>query len=384
MFQKLFMAIWHSVSHETLRNFLIYGFFASIGGFLVYVPNIMLLFLFSHILHQSGLAVYAGNLLDPLFRVFGLRGSAFQPLMFGFGCSVNALHSAQTIKSFRQRVIVMLIAPFMSCGAKFGVYVICISMMFSRKSAGTVLFGMYAAGILFSLLSSLLFNNVLALPADDTTEEALSLPRIQMPPFLPIIKNTLHDGWIFCSRAGTAIVAASMIIWALSYWPGIPPEKYEEMVSYARENDQRIPSRMTLSLHASYLAAFGQFIEPVFRPMGQDWKNALAIVSSFTGRNVIISTLITLYGIEGDPEHQTVLVHALRADPAFSRLSALTLMVFILFCGGCLASIAMFYHATKSWFFTALFVLYPLVCAWIISVLVYQGGRLVQVMTAAG
>ena len=373
-FQFLFVKVWHNVSNIPVRDFLVFGFLTGLGGFLVYVPNILLLFLFSHILFETGLTVKAARLIDPLFRPFGLNGYSFPPLLFGFGCSVNALHSAQNIDNKDNRLLTMLITPFMSCGSKFVVYILLISVVFPGKEAGTVLFGLYTLGIVLALISAFAFRAILKFKKDDTHEEIPDSP-LQKPDILRILKKTGKDGWIFCKKAGSVIVIASMVIWAFSYWPGISPDKYREILKEAHKIGQPVPSRITLSFHTSYAATFGRFIEPVFEPLGQDWKNSVALVSSLAGRTIIISSLVTMYGIEYGPEQEKTLAKALQTDESFSKLSALALMLFVLLCGSCLASVTMFFHATKSIGLTALFVIYPIIIAWIVSVLFYQIGK---------
>ena len=375
-FQFLFLKVWNSVSNILLRDFLVYGFLTGLGGFLVYVPNILLLFFFSHALFETGLTVKAARLLDPFFRFFGLSGYSFTPLLFGFGCSVNALHSAQNIDNKKNRLLTMLIAPFMSCGSKFAVYVLLISVVFPQKAAGTVMFGLYTTGIILALISAFVFRAILIIKKDDTHEE-IPDSVLKKPDAMRILKETGKDGWIFCKKAGSVIVIASLIIWALSYWPGMSLEEYNERVEYSKKSGQPIPSRITYSFHMSYLAKFGQLIEPAFRPLGQDWKNSVALVSSLAGRGIIISSLVTMYGIEYSPEHEKTLARALQADESFSKLSALALMLFVLLCGSCLASVTMFFHETKSIKLTGLFVIYPIIIAWLITTIFYQIGKLI-------
>ncbi len=377
LFQRLFLYVWHTISSVPLRDFMVFGFLTGLAGFLVYLPNIVLLFFFSHVLYESGLTAKAAKLLDPFFRLFGLNGYSFPPLLFGFGCSVNALHSAHDIRNRKTRLLTMLIAPFMSCGSKFAVYVLLISVVFRPAIAGSVMFVLYLTGILVSLLSVCLFRCVLGIQKDETHEDIPSSP-LKKPDFLSIIKKTCRDGWIFCKKAGSVIVIASVIIWAFSYLPGVSQKKYDELAQYAQETGQYLPSRITLSFHTSYFARFGHLIEPVFRPLGQDWKNSVAIISSVAGRGIIISTLITAYGIEYSPEGKKTLAKALQADKTFSKLSAMALMLFVLLCGSCLASVTMFYHETKSIKLTVLFACYPVVIAWIFSTLFYQIGRVVM------
>lgn len=382
LFQVMVLNVWHNVSNILLRDFLIFGLLTGVAGFLVYVPNILLLFLFSHTLFETGLTAKAARLIDPLFRPFGLNGYSFPPLLFGFGCSVNALHSAQNIDDKNNRLLTMLISPFMSCGAKFAVYILLISVVFPSNEAGTVLFGLYTIGIILALISAFVFRKILTIKKDDTDGEIADSP-LKKPDLLRIIKETGKDGWIFCKKAGTVIVIASIIIWFFSYikaggiTPYISQEKYNELLEYAKETNATLPPRQSINLHNSYAAKFGRFIEPIFKPLGQDWKNSIALVSSLAGRGIIISSLVTMYGIEYSPEHEKILTKALQTDESFSKLSALALMLFTLLCGSCLASVTMFFHATKSIGLTTLFVLYPIIIAWLISAVFFQIGKLI-------
>jgi ferrous iron transport protein B len=381
-FQKLFLLTWHNVNNTLLRDFLVYGFLTGLSGFLVYVPNILLLFLISHLLFQTGLTARAARIVDPLFRVFGLNGYSFPPLLFGFGCSVNALHSAHNIENRKNRLLTMLIAPFMSCGSKFHVYLLLISVIFNPKVAGTVLFCLYVGGICFSLFSVLIFQKLLKIKRSETIEE-LPGSTFKKPDMLAIIKKTLWDGWIFLKKAGTIIVLASMVIWFFSYIkagdikPYISQAEYNEILKNARENDESVPPRVTINLYKSYIAKLGQFIEPVFKPIGQDWKSSVSLLSSFAGRGIIISSLVTLYGIEYSPEHHKTLTVALKTDESFSTLSALSLMIFVLLCGSCLASIAMFYHETNSVRLTGLFIIYPIIAAWMVCFVFFQVSKVI-------
>jgi ferrous iron transport protein B len=371
-FQWLFRLTWHNVFTIWLRDFLVFGLLTGLGGFLVYVPNIVLLFFFSNIACDTGLSIKAARFVNPFFRLFGLNGNSFSSLVFGFGCSVNALQSAQSIENRKNRLLTMLVAPFMSCGSKFAVYVLLISVLFKPNEAPAILIGLYLIGISFALCSAFVFRRFLKIKPEDTFEEIPDEP-LRKPHIVKLLSKTLNDGWIFCYKAGSVIVIASVVIWALSYLPGVSQEKYDQLVIKSNEMQQQLPSRLTLSFHNSYAAQFGQFIEPIFAPMGQNWKNSIAIVCSLAGRGAIISTLIIIYGIDLTPEGKNTLVYALQADPTFSKLSAATMMLFILLCGSCLASITMFYNHTKSKWLTVLFVIYPIVVGWVVSVVFYQG-----------
>ncbi|MBN1981570.1 MAG: ferrous iron transporter B [Chitinivibrionales bacterium] len=375
--QYLFLLTWNSVSQPLLRDFLVYGLLTGIAGFVVYLPNIVMMFFIARLLFESNVALRLTAFLHPLLRRLGLSPDSFIALLFGFGCSVNALHAARAINDSKARLLTMVVAPFMSCGSKFGVYLLLVSIVFPPRYAATVFVTLYSFGIFFGLLSTILMRRILKIPALPETgpQQDECFSTVKKPDLLRVVGQTVADGWNFCRSAGSVIVIASLCIWVLSYWPGISQERYQVLQEEARSTSAQLPPRITLSLHNSYLAQFGQMIEPLFRPLGQDWKTAVAILSSLAGRTIIISTLVTLYGIEHTPTSSQTLMQAIAADPSFSRLSAITLMLFVLLCGSCLASITMFYKATGSSLLTALFIAYPAVVAWIVSTLFYQTGR---------
>lgn len=371
LFQKIIAVTWTGVSNEGVRDFLVYGIFTAVGGFLVYVPNIVFLFFFSNLFQYSGITTWAAKFMDPFFRKFGLNGYSFPPLLFGFGCSVNAVQSAGDIKDDKRRLITMLIAPFMSCGAKFAVYMLLISVVFPIEKAGSVLFILYMVGILFALLSATLFRFVFKVPRS-TTPTPFPNEVIHKPDMKAVMGKTLKDTKVFLIKAGSVIVGVSIIIWALSSFPGVSPEEYQTIQAKAEAIGQPIPSRTTMSLHTSYIKQIGAVLEPIFKPMGQDWKSAIALLNSFVGNGVVISTLVTLYGIEFSPESPQILANALKYDPNFTTASAITMMLFVLLSGSCLASIAMFHNDRKSIPMTALFSLYPFISAYCICVIFYQ------------
>lgn len=371
LFQKIIAFTWVNVKNESFRDFLVYGLLTAIGGFLVYVPNIVFLFFFSNLFQHSGITNWAAKFMDPFFRKFGLNGYSFPPLLFGFGCSVNAVQSAGDIQDKKRRLITMLIAPFMSCGAKFAVYMLLISVVFPVHKAGSVLFVLYMIGILFALVSATIFRFVFRVSKESAPTIFPNDP-IRKPDMKAVFLKTAKDTKVFLLKAGSVIVGVSIVIWALSSFPGITPQEYKSMTAKAEAMGQPIPSRTTLSLHTSYIKEFGAFVEPIFKPMGQDWKSGIALLNSFVGNGVVISTLVTLYGIEFTPESPQVLARALKVDPNFTTASALSMMLFVLLSGSCLASIMMFYNDRKSIPLTALFSLYPFVSAYFICVAFYQ------------
>lgn len=373
-FQWLTNLTWAHVSHELLRDFLVFGVIAGAGGFAVYVPNILLLFFASHLIRESNLHWRAAALFDPLLRPFGLRGESCVPMLFGFGCTVNAIHDARGIRSRRVQLVTMLVAPFMSCGAKFGVYILLVSALFTASARGTVLWILYLSGLTGGLLSALVLNRVLREPpgqAPDMPFEPVRRPRVGVA-----AKHALLDGWGFVRTAGLVIVAATVVLWAASSVPGVPADRYAEAAELARAQGTTLPARHTLSLYNSALARFGRLVQPAFAPLGFDWRATVAVVGGLTGRGVVISMLHTFFGMQGSPHETNSLASVLRETGMFTSVSAWSFMVFILLSGGCLAAVTMFFRHTRSVRLTAVFVVYPLCVAWLAALVVYQAGRL--------
>jgi ferrous iron transport protein B len=193
-----------------------------------------------------------------------------------------------------------------------------------------------------------------------------------MPDIASTVKKTLGDTWVFIRTAGVVILLASMCIWGLSYFPGVSVEEYTAMQERAASQGEQLPPRRTLSLHTSYMARVAEALSPIFKPLGFDWRTTVAVLAGFTGRGAVIATLNTFYGIEGGPEKSDVLTDALKKSAFYNSATVVSLMVFVLLSGSCLAGIAMFYHYVKSAWMTILFVAYPVTLAWIAAAIAYR------------
>ncbi len=376
-FQVLAQFTWQHVSTDFVRDFLVFGLITALGGFFVYVPNILLLFFASALIRDAGLHTRVAALLDPVLTPFGLGGQSCLPLLFGFGCTVNALYDARGIDSRKLRLTTMLIAPFMSCGAKFGVYVVLATALFRPAVRGTVFFALYAAGIAGGLVSSLILHRFVAVDRPDSEQAESPMPgALRRPSVRKALGRALGDGWRFVRTAGSVIVAVSLLLWAASSLPAIPRERYEAVRTEAQQAGESIPGRHTVTLYNSYLARAGRAIEPVFAPLGFDWRATIAVLGGLSGRGVIISTLNAVFGMHGAPRDDDGLAGVIRRSGLFTTASAWSFMVFVLLSGGCLAAITVFFDHTRSLGLTAVFVAYPAVLAWLGAFAVYQTGRL--------
>lgn len=332
-----------------LKSLLIEGVIGGVGGVLVFLPNILLLFLGISLLEDSGYMARAAFLMDRIMRSVGLHGKSFIPLLLGFGCSVPAIMGTRTLDNPRDRLVTILVAPLMSCSARLPVYTVLIAAFFHETNAGTVLFSIYFLGIVLAVLMAKLFRSFL-FPGE-------SEPFVmEMPPYhLPSVRGTLLHMWersiLYLKKAGTIILAVSVIIWFLTNYPGVSPEE-------------------------SYAGLIGRFIEPVLNPLGFDWKIAISLLTGFTAKEMLVSTLGTIYAIGAEGEAAMSLPQALAADALLNPVTAYALMVFVLIYAPCLPTIAVIRRETNSWKWAGFSMIYPTVLAWIMAFAVVQIGHL--------
>ena len=352
-----------------LTDLLTDGVIAGVGGVLVFLPQILLLFFFISVLEDSGYMARAAFLMDRLMRAVGLNGKAFMPLMSSFACAVPGIMATRTIESPKDRIATIMIAPFMSCSARLPVYTLMIAACFADRkilgvlSAGVVIIlAMYLLGIGVAIVVAwILKGTVLRAPAPPFVME---MPPYRMP-HLPNVAHAMFErAGLFVRRAGTVILAISILLWALVAFPRGQATKPSEQVQQ------------------SFAGQAGRAIEPLIKPLGFDWKIGIGLISSFAARETIVSTLSIVYNVGDDANDSSSLVGALRnakradGSPAWTPLVALSLMVFFVLACQCMSTLAVVRRETNSWRWPLFMVVYMLVLAYIGSLLTYQGGRL--------
>lgn len=333
-----------TISEGFVRSMVVDGIIGGVGGVLSFVPLIIILFTCIAFLEDTGYMARAAFLMDKFLHFFGLHGQSFLPMMVGFGCSVPAIMAARTLKNQRDRIITILITPFMSCGAKLPVYVLLAGAFFPDQ-AGNIIMAVYLAGILLGLLSAKLFRKTIL--AGEATPFVMELPPYRMPTWRGVGWHVWYKTSRYLKKAGTVLLAASMIIWALTAFP----RAGEGMT----EHDQ---------LYNSYAGKIGRFIEPVVQPIGFDWKIGISVVTGFAAKEAVVSTLGVLYksGAETNEESPS-LREALRRDPIFNPVVALILMLFTLIAPPCIAALsALNAEAGKKWFLFGIF--YSISISW--------------------
>ena len=369
------------------------GMIAGVGGVVVFLPQILLLFLFISLLEDSGYMSRAAFLMDKLMSRVGLHGKAFLPLMSSFACAIPGIMATRTIESRRDRFATIMIAPFMSCSARLPVYTLMIATFFAGQtvlgfvSVGALLMlAMYALGILVAVVVAfLLKRTVLKAPPPPFVME---LPPYRLPNLRTVFQNMITRAWLFLKRAGTVILAISIILWALTYFPRYQGKGEAPTASAtATQTDGATPKGVTLTpeseqIKHSFAGQLGHAIEPVIRPLGFDWKIGVALIASFAAREVLVSTLSIIYNVGKDEDAQSeTLVSAVRdakrddGTPAWTPLTGLTLMVFFVLAMQCMSTLAVVRRETNSWRWPIFMFSYMTVIAYLGAFLTYHGGK---------
>jgi ferrous iron transport protein B len=382
------------MSEGLLADLIVDGIIAGVGGVLVFLPQILLLFFFISLLEDSGYMARAAFLLDRLMRGVGLHGKAFLPLMSSFACAIPGIMATRTIENPKDRLATILIAPFMSCSARLPVYALMIATFFAGQtvlgfiSLGAVLMlAMYLLGIIIAIaVAWILKRTLLKSPPPPLIME---LPPYRLPNIKTVLINMFDSGWIFVKRTGTVILAISIILWGLTTFPKIDEAELSKMIQTEQacecpETAKKLEDeRVSLALKNSYAGQLGHLIEPVIRPLGFDWKIGVALIASFAAREVLVSTLSIIYNVGKDENEEseklaTAIKEAKNDDGTltWSPLTALTLMVFFVLAIQCMSTVAVVRRETNSWMWTIFMVVYMTGLAYIASFIIYQTGKM--------
>ena len=360
-----FLSSWlhNLMSPGVFRDLLIDGIISGVGGVLVFLPNILILYLFLSLLESTGYMARAAFLMDKIMHFIGLQGRSFIPLIMGFGCNVPAIMATRTIENKNARMVTILISPLMSCSARMPIYLLFAGAFFS-KNAGTVLFLLYTIGILLAAIMAKIFKKFLF--SKEETPFVMELPTYRFPSLKTLLKETWDRGVQYLRKIGTTILLGSIIIWALSYFPMYDGKNYDELSTVER----------SIQKENSYLGKIGKTVQPVFEPLGFDWRSCVALITGLAAKEVVISTLGVLYG--SDSESGTSLSNKLISEVnpdgthSFNPTIAFSFMLFVLIYIPCLATLATIYNETKSWKWTLFSVVYSLILAWLVSFVFYQ------------
>lgn len=369
------------------------GIIAGVGGVLVFLPQIILLFFFISILEDTGYMARAAFLMDRLMRGVGLHGKAFVPLLSSFACAIPGIMATRTIENPKDRLATILIAPLMSCSARLPVYTLMIAAFFSGQyifgflSLGAVIIlSMYLLGIVTAIaVAFVLKRTILKAPAPPLVME---LPPYRLPNWKNVFLNVFQRAGMFVKRAGTVILAISIILWALTTFPQqeVQSPKSNAQSQVSEQADAQTTDEIAAQseqLRNSFAGHIGHAIEPVIAPLGFDWKMGVALISSFAAREVLVSTLSIIYNVGKDADAESdSLISAVReakkddGSPAWTGLTAVTMMVFFVLAMQCMSTIAVARRETNSWGWTMFMVGYMTVLAYAASFLTFQIGKL--------
>lgn len=372
-----------SLPNGMLNNLLVDGVIAGLGGVVIFLPQIIFLFLFIYFLEGTGYMARAAFVMDGFMTMVGLHGRSVVPLMSGFACAVPGIMATRTIENWRDRLITIMILPFMACSARLPVYAVMIAAFVPNKQfmgfltlQGVVFFGLYLFGIVMAIGSAAVMKRIF--PMGKPTPFLMELPSYKLPNIRLIVIQSLERGKIFVSEAGKIIVAISIILWFLASYPIYEPTVSDRATTDA--NEQQLSDQMisTLQLNQSYAGTFGQLIEPVIEPLGFDWKIGIGLLTSFAAREVMVGTLNIIYSIE-ETDQQLGLIDRLKSEidpntglPKYTLATALSLMIFFAIAMQCMSTLAIVKRETNSWKWPLVMFGYMTILAYFSSWLTYE------------
>lgn len=354
--------VQQAMASGSFRDLLVNGIIGGVGGVIVFLPNILLLYFFISLMEDTGYMARAAFIMDKIMHKMGLHGKSFIPLIMGFGCNVPAILATRTIENRNSRMITILINPLMSCSARLPVYLL-LAGAFFPGNAGIVLFGIYITGIVLAVSISRLLKRFMF--KKDEAPFVMELPPYRIPTLKAMISHSWEKGEQYLKKMGTIILIGSVVVWFLGYYPR--PENIDHLTANERMQQQE----------NSYIGKVGHFIEPVIAPLGFDWKIGVSLLSGVAAKEIVVSTLSVLY--TGDPDRdinslssrlQTELKP--NGEPSFTPVIALGLMLFVLIYFPCLATIVAIKNETKSWGWALFAAGYSLILAWLMAFVVYQ------------
>ncbi|MBE35454.1 MAG: ferrous iron transport protein B [Opitutaceae bacterium] len=355
-----------SMSPGDLRDLITDGAIAGVGGVVIFLPQILILFFFIGLLEGTGYMARAAFIMDRLMSRVGLNGKSFIPMLSSYACAIPGIMATRTIEDHKDRLVTILVAPLMSCSARLPVYLLMIATLIPGESVPVltkvgIMMMMYFFGTAGAFGFAWLFKRTLL--KGEPPLMIMELPPYRIPGTLDVARHTGERAWLFLKRAGTIILGISIILWFLAAYPKAP--------------EGALP---TEQLAQSYAGQAGHFIEPAIKPLGFDWQIGIGLITSFAAREVFVSTMSVVFNAEDDGEDTTPLRYALTSAkwpdgrPLFTPLVCFTLMIFYVFAMQCVATVAVVRRETNSWRWPFFQIGYMTGTAWILSFIVYQAG----------
>ena len=381
-FFSLFIDVTKNIIGDNqLSSLLGDGVIAGVSAVVMFLPNILILFLGISLLEGTGYMSRVAFLLDGTFHKFGLHGKSFIPLVTGFGCSVPAYMAARTLKNERDKLLTLFIIGFMSCGARLPIYVLFVGAFFGSNNAGNILFVIYISGAILGLFAAKFLRAVVFKGKDEPF--VMEMPKYRLPSLKLVYKEITNKAFMYLKKAGTFILAASILIWFMSNYPKYPniEDEINQKIELAINDEvkQELKNELDLyNLENSYLGKLGKFSEPFFAPLGFDWKMAVALEAGLAAKEVVVSTLSILYGLgesENPDEPTTTLVEKIKTNIPFE--AAISFIVFVMIYLPCLAASMVFTKEAGGWKYLVYLFIFTTTTAWIMSFIAYNITKIV-------
>ncbi|MCU0917754.1 MAG: ferrous iron transport protein B [Planctomycetes bacterium] len=354
--------LWPAGSESWLRSLAVDGIIAGVGGVVVFLPNILLLFLAIALLEDTGYMARAAFVMDRLMHKIGLHGKSFIPMLIGFGCSVPAIMATRILENRRNRLTTILVIPLMSCGARLTIYSLIIPAFFAPHWRGPVMWSIYLIGIILAVVCAKLLR--LTIFQGETMPFVMELPPYRMPTPRSILIHMWQRGWLFLKKAGTVILGISIILWVLATFPR-PEAEHRSGLDEAQARQ--------VALEHSLMGRVGHVLEPAIRPLGFDWKVGTALIGSLAAKEVFVSQLSIVYAVHSE-DNADVLRERLRAN--YTPLVGFCIMLFCLISAPCVSTLAMTRQEAGSWRWVVFQFVGLTVLAYGITLIVYQVGRI--------
>ncbi len=379
------------------KDLLVDGIIGGVGGVIIFLPNILILFLFISFMEDTGYMARAAFIMDKIMHKMGLHGKSFIPLVMGFGCNVPAIMATRTIENKNNRILTMLINPFMSCSARLPVYILIIGAIFPEH-ASTILFSMYGGGILLAVIVARIFKRFLF--NHDDVPFVMELPPYRIPTVRNTLRHMWNKGYQYLKKMGGIILVASIIIWFLGYFPRnleieqqfdteiaeltLKAESLNKSIDKSAVTykiDSLTAKKISTLQEGTYIGKLGAFIQPAIAPLGFDWKMGVSLITGIAAKEIVISTMAVLYQTEEGEDNQQLIERLQNEEYAngekvFNKISALAFLVFILIYFPCVAVIAAIKKESGSWKWAVLTIFYTTGLAWIMAFAVNQIGNL--------
>lgn len=380
-FSSFIDVIKNIIGDNQLSSLLGDGVIAGVSAVVMFLPNILILFLGISLLEGTGYMSRVAFLLDGTFHKFGLHGKSFIPLVTGFGCSVPAYMAARTLKNERDKLLTLFIIGFMSCGARLPIYVLFVGAFFGSNNAGNILFVIYISGAILGLFAAKFLRAVVFKGKDEPF--VMEMPKYRLPSLKLVYKEITNKAFMYLKKAGTFILAASILIWFMSNYPKYPniEDEINQKIELAINDEVKKELQNELALYNlenSYLGKLGKFSEPFFAPLGFDWKMAVALEAGLAAKEVVVSTLSILYGLgesENPDEPTTTLVEKIKTNIPFE--AAISFIVFVMIYLPCLAASMVFTKEAGGWKYLGYLFVFTTTTAWIMSFIAYNITKIV-------